>query len=300
MSNAETTRKFEIAGALRFEETAPGMLCAVVATPLAEATVYLQGAHVATWTPRGQNPVLFMSSKSLFAPGKAIRGGVPVIFPWFGGRGDGKPGPAHGFARSMPWTLESTRLTGDGEVEIVMTLAPGDSIRALGCDNFLARFHVLVGDRLSMELEIHNQSGEPFTYEEALHTYLAVGDIGQTWVTGLEGTTCIDKTDGFVRKLQPDEPVRCAKETDQVHLNTSANCVVHDGAGNRRILVQKSGSESTIVWNPWSEKAGAMADMGPGEWERMICVESGNAADNAITLRPGGSHRLTTVISLQP
>jgi glucose-6-phosphate 1-epimerase len=288
--------QFEIPGSLKLEDTPGGLVRAVISTPLAEAEVYLQGAHVARWTPRGQKPVLFMSSTSLFAPGKAIRGGVPVIFPWFGGRSGGKPGPAHGFARSMPWSLESARLTGGGEVEIAMTLSPSDATRALGFDAFHARFRVTVGSVLRMELEICNDSAEPFTYEEALHTYFSVSGIHQASVSGLEGTTYIDKTDGFARKVQPAEPVRCAKETDQVHLDTSAACVVHDSAWNRRIVVEKQGSASTIVWNPWSEKAAGMADMGPGEWERMICVESGNAADNAVTLPPGASHILAATI----
>lgn len=276
------------------------MTRARISTPLAEAEIWLQGAHVARWQPRGQEPVLFLSSKSLFAPGKAIRGGVPVIFPWFGARSDGRTGPAHGFARSLPWDVENSRLTESGEAELVLTLSPGDATRALGFEAFHARFRVLVGASLRMELGVKNLAPVPFIYEEALHSYFAVSDIRQTFVTGLEGTTFLDKTDSFQRKLQPAEPVRCAKETDQVHLNTSATCVVHDPAWNRRILIEKSGSLSTIVWNPWSEKAAAMSDMGPGEWERMICVESGNASDNAVTLPPGGTHTLTTTISLQP
>jgi glucose-6-phosphate 1-epimerase len=284
------TESFEIAGALHFDEPAPGITRAVISTPLAEAEVYLQGAHVARWQPRGQDPVLFMSSKSLFAPGKAIRGGVPVIFPWFGARSDGKPGPAHGFARTMPWAVESTSLTSSGEVELTLVLTPDD------CE---ARFQVVIGASLRMSLEVRNLSSAPFTYEEALHSYFIVSDVHQTSVTGLAGTTLIDKTDGLQRKLQSAEPVTFTKETDQVHVNTPATCVIHDPVTGRSINVGKTGSLSTIVWNPWSAKAASMADMGTGEWEHFVCVESGNAADNAVTLAPGGSHTLTTFISLQ-
>lgn len=282
--------QFGIPNALRFETTPGGLVKAVISTPLADGELYLQGAHVTQWTPKGQNPVLFMSSTSLFTPGKAIRGGVPVIFPWFGARGDGKPGPQHGFARSALWSLESTRLTPDGAVELALFLPPGETPAAR------ARFSF--GSSLHMELEIRNDTGSQFRYEEAFHTYFAVSDIHQTQVTGLEETTYIDKTDGFARKLQKSEPVKCAKETDQVHLNTTATCVIHDGVTKRMIVVEKAGSNSTIVWNPWAEKAGGMADMGPGEWQQMICVESGNAADNAITLQPGETHTLTTTIRL--
>jgi glucose-6-phosphate 1-epimerase len=282
--------QFGIPNSLRFETAPGGLVRAIISTPLADGELYLQGAHVTQWTPKGQSPVLFMSSTSLFTPGKAIRGGVPVIFPWFGARSDGKPGPQHGFARSSIWQVESTRLTPAGEVEIALVLPAGETPAAR------ARF--FFGDSLRMELEVRNDTDQPFQYEEAFHTYFSVADIHQTSVTGLEETTYIDKTDSFARKLQKAEPVRCAKETDQVHLNTAATCVIHDAVWKRMIVVEKTGSASTIVWNPWSEKAAGMSDMGPGEWQRMICVESGNAADNAITLKPGESHCLTTTIRL--
>ena len=290
---------FEIPGALTLETTPAGLVRALISTPVAAAEIYLQGAHVAQWTPRGQKPVLFLSSTSQFAPGKAIRGGIPVIFPWFGARSGGRPGPAHGFARTATWTLESTRLSGDGGVEVTMSLGPDEATSALGFGAFHARCRVVVGTALHVELEFRNDAAEPVLYEDALHTYLAVSGIQDASVTGLEGTTYLDKTDGFSRKVQPDEPVICTRETDQVHLDTAATCVVHDAGWDRRIVVEKTGSRSTIVWTPWSGKAAAMADMGPGEWERMLCVESGNAADNAFTLAPGETHTLTATIRVE-
>ena len=134
MHPAKLANQFDIPNALRFEDAPGGLVRAVISTPAADADIYLQGAHVTHWTPRGQRPVLFVSPKSLFAPGKAIRGGVPVIFPWFGPRGEGRPGPAHGFVRSMEWTVEATELRNDGILEIALALAPGDVSRAYGYD----------------------------------------------------------------------------------------------------------------------------------------------------------------------
>jgi glucose-6-phosphate 1-epimerase len=299
MNGAKLGEQFNIPNALRFEDAPGGLVRAVISTPLAEADIYLQGGHVAHWTPRGQRPVLFVSPKSLFAPGKAIRGGVPIIFPWFGGRNDGKPGPAHGFARSMEWAVEGTKLDNRGKVEVTLSLAPNEAIRGFGYDAFHLRFRVTVGAQLEMELETRNDAKEPLTYEEALHTYFAVADIDQTSVSGLEGTTFIDKTDGFKRKQLGNEAVRVAKETDQVHLSTQATCVVHDPIWNRRIVVEKSGSDSTVVWNPWVDKTKGMSDMAPGDWKDMICVESANAADNAVHLAPGASHTLKTAIRVE-
>jgi len=299
MTSAELARRFNLPNVLRFEDAPGGLVRAVVSSQAAEAEIYLHGAHVARWKPRGQRPVLFLSSKSLFAPGKAIRGGVPLIFPWFGSRAEGKPGPVHGFARITEWTLEGTKLRNDGDVEITLGLAPNDSAPTFGYGEFALRFRVNVGSNLQMELEVHNYGKEPLVYEEALHAYFAVGDVRQASVSGLEGTSYIDKTDGFKRKQLGSEALRIAKETDQVHLNTNATCVIHDSAWNRRLIVEKSGSETTVIWNPWIDKTTHMSDMAPDEWQEMICVETANAADNALSLAPGGSHKLTASIRVE-
>jgi glucose-6-phosphate 1-epimerase len=291
MTLTELNTKFSIENALRFDTNSNGLTRAVVSTALAEADLYLQGAHLAHWTPTGQKPVLFMSSKSFFAPGKAIRGGIPVIFPWFGARSDGKPGPAHGFARTSVWTVESSRLLGSGDVEITLTLTAEDAITV--------RFTAIIGTELALSLETTNGGSEPFRYEEALHTYFAISDISNISVTGLEGTAFIDKTDNFHKKTQPNEPIRIAKETDQVHLDTEAACTIHDPAWQRQILVAKSGSHSTVVWNPWIAKTAGMSDMAPDEWKQMVCVETANAADNTLVLQPGYSHSLFTTISVK-
>src|SRR5262249_18880989 len=149
-----------------------------------------------------------------------------------------------------------------------------------------------IGSELEMELEVSNIGASPFMFEEALHTYLAVGDVREVSIAGLEHATFIDKTDGFQRKNQGGHPVRITKETDQVHLNTEATCTVSDPVWNRRVMVEKSGSNSTVIWNPWIEKTMAMADMSPNGWQGMVCVETANAADNAVTLLPGASHTL--------
>ncbi len=299
MTAAELANRFDIPGALRFECGPDGLTHAVISTPMGEADLYLQGAHLTHWTPRGQRPVLFVSPKSLFAAGKAIRGGVPIIFPWFGARSDGKPGPAHGFARSSDWTVESARLCEDARVEIALSLSSSDATRQFWDSDFRLRLRVTVGSELEMELETSNQGKTPFTFEEALHTYLAVGDVEQVSLFGLENTVYIDKTDGFKRKKQENEAVRIAMETDQVHLDTQATCTVWDPVWDRRITVEKSGSASTVIWNPWSEKSKGMSDMEADGWKQMLCVETANAADNAVVLAPGASHMLTAKIRVE-
>jgi len=288
MTPAELNEKFSVGKALRFETAPGGLTRAVISTPLAEAQIYPHGAHIAHWAPRGHRPMLFMSSRSVFEPGKAIRGGVPIVFPWFGPRSDGKPGPAHGYARTSLWEVESAADLGDEGFRIALLL-PSDDVR------FTATF----GTKLEMSLEVPNHSDLPLHFEEALHSYFSVSDIRDIAVQGLEGTTYIDQPDGFSRKVQPDEPIRFAKETDQVHLNTTSNCTIADPGWNRSIVIRKTGSQTTVVWNPWVAKTATLNDMAPDEWQRMVCVETANARDNAITLLPGESHRLTTAIFVE-
>ncbi len=175
MTPTNLTERFAIPDALRFEEGPGGLTRAVISTPAADAEIYLHGAHLTHWKPRDAEPVIFLSSKSFYEPGKAIRGGVPVIFPWFGPRGDGQAGPMHGFARTMEWTVEGTALGTDGSVEIALVLEPDEVTRGFGYDAFHLRFRVTVGRTLEMKLEVRNNAAEPLVFQEALHTYFAIG-----------------------------------------------------------------------------------------------------------------------------
>ena len=249
-----------------------------ISTALAEAEVHRAGAHVATWTPRGERPVLYLSPRAVFAPGKPIRGGVPIIFPWFGPSAAG----AHGYARTAVWDVEEQSVDG-----VVMVLRPNAEIEL--------RFRVAVGSTLEMVLEATNKGRAPFRFENALHTYFAVGDVRQIHITGLEGSEYIDKVDGSQRKRDADA-IRFTGERDQVHVNTSATCVIHDPLWNRRIEIEKSGSLSTVVWNPWIERTLAFPDMDPNGWRDMVCVESGNIGENAVELAPGATHRMSVTI----
>ena len=276
-----------------------GLQRARVTGPRADAEVYLQGAHLTRWQPRGAQPVLFVASRAVYAPGKAIRGGVPLIFPWFGPHATDAGKPMHGFARSRPWRVTATDSAPDGTVTVELGLDDDEATRALWPHAFRARYRVRVGDTLAMALEVVNTGRTPFTFEAALHTYLAVGDVRTAGVRGLEQTLFIDKVDGMTRKRHGAEPLVLTGETDRVFLGTRATCVVDDPALHRRLHVDKTGSASTVVWNPWAAKCAAMADMGPDDWRSMICVETANAADDAVTVAPGARHEMTATIRVE-
>jgi glucose-6-phosphate 1-epimerase len=289
---------FGLPGVLAFEDH-DGLIRAIVTAPAASATIYLQGAHVTAWQPAGEQPVLFMSKKSLFTRGKAIRGGVPVIFPWFGDRHDGQPGPAHGFARAAEWEFGFAALSGD-DLHLSFLLTPSDASRALGFDHFRVAYHVIIGKTLTMSLAVTNDAPTALVFEEALHTYFAVGDVRETSVTGLHDVDYLDKRDGGAKKTQVDDPLILSRDTDRVYLDTESTCVIDDKVNGRKISVAKANSGTTIVWNPWTELTAKLADMEPEGWQGMICIESANAATSAITLATGEAHHMRCVVSVDP
>lgn len=270
-----------------------------VSGPHAEAEIYLQGGHVTHWQPRGAAPVLFLSGRALYAPGKAIRGGVPLIFPWFGPHATDPGKPMHGFARSRTWRLATSGPGPDGAVVVELALDDDDATRAAWPPAFGLRYRVTVGATLIMELSTTNTSSAPFTFEAALHTYLAVGDVERVSLTGLEDTPYIDKVDAMTRKRQGRDPLRLTGETDRVFLGTTRRCVVSDPGLGRRLIVDKTGSATTVVWNPWAIKAPGIADLDPDGWRRMVCVETANAADDAVPLAAGARHRMSATIRVE-
>jgi glucose-6-phosphate 1-epimerase len=292
MNLMELNDHFGIPGVLSFDEH-DGLVRANLSSLTAMATVYLQGAHITGWQPAGQQEVLFLSSKSDFVAGKPIRGGVPISFPWFATRHDGKVGPSHGFARIEDWTLAFAAIAGE-DLHLTFTLAPSQLSRDFGFDHFRVAFRLIIGRSLTMQLTVANDAETALVFEEALHTYFAVSDIREVTVSGLEPTGFLDKTDNMTAKPAANTPLTFASATDRVYADTAATCVIHDKPGARDITVAKTNSNTTVVFNPWKD----LADMGRDEWEKMVCVETVNAAGNAITLKPGESHTMEAFITV--
>jgi D-hexose-6-phosphate mutarotase len=289
--------RFSIPGTLRFQAGNGGLIRAVCTTPGAEAHVYLHGAHVTHYQRKGEKPLIFMSAKSHFEPGKPIRGGVPICFPWFGPKKDNAMAPAHGFARLNEWSVESTKKSADGGVQITFSIYSDDSTRHFWPHDFQAHYTVSVGANLHLKLEVRNIGSMPMVFEEALHTYFSIADIRQALVEGLGGVDYLDKVQGGKRMSQGIDPLAFTGETDRVYLNTHSTCNAHDRAGGRTISVVKNGSNTTVIWNPWIAKAKAMADFGDDEWPNMLCIETCNVADFAVHLPSGISHTMEAIIT---
>jgi glucose-6-phosphate 1-epimerase len=300
--------QFAIPGVLAFSQTEHGLLRANITTPSCTAEIYLQGAHLTQWQPAGEHPVLFLSDRSFYEPGKAIRGGIPIIFPWFGARTrtpddprphDSQPAePSHGFARTSDWTLAFAAVAGDN-LHLTLTLAPNDASRAFGYDDFALVYDLTLGTELQARLTVKNLGAKPLHFEEALHTYFSIGDSQQVSIIGLSDTDYLDKTDGFKKKHQKDPLLKLTGETDRPYLDTLVPVNIDDPVLKRRITIDKAESKSTVVWNPWAALTATLPDMTPACWLTMVCVETANIGPNAITLAPNEHHTMEAHLFVQ-
>jgi glucose-6-phosphate 1-epimerase len=274
-----------------------GLTKIIVTTKVSTAEIYLHGAHVTHFQKNGEPPLLFLSAKSYFADDKGIRGGIPICFPWFGNR-DGEP--SHGFARITEWQLVKTSAAADGAVTLRFALPeiPGHD----AWKNLRAEFVVTVSDTLTMELIAANDScDETLEVENCLHTYFRVGDIGAVSIDSLCGAHYLDNAAGGNGELktQSESQLRIAKETNRLYFDTTSVVEIRDENLGRVIRVDKSGSNSTVVWNPWTTQK-LPDDFDPAEHKQMVCVESGNVKQNKISLAPGKTSALKVILSSAP
>ena len=289
----EKLKQFEIPGRVTVMEGNGELPKLEVTTDWSTAEIYLHGAHVTDFQKKGEPPILFTSQCSRFTTEQPIRGGIPVIFPWFGPR-EGEP--THGFARISQWELREAIAVPDGGVSLRFAL-PNTSASATW-PAFSAHYVVTITDKLTLELIITNASPEDsFNFETCLHTYFSVGDIHNVSITGLKGVSYLDKVENFAAKTETADAIQITSEVDRVYLDTAGAVEILDPALRRKIRVEKSGSASTVVWNPWIAKAQQMPDFGNDEYQQMVCVESGNVSKNKTTLLPGKSSVLKVELS---
>lgn len=258
------------------------------------AVVSLYGGHVLSYQPAGQPEVMWLSPLAEYVAGKAIRGGVPVIWPWFGPHPTDAAQSSHGFARRMMWTV-----TGAGEENgrlfLTLTLPCTEETLAIWPHRFELTLTIWLDTSLEIQLTTVNRDAGSVDITDALHTYFAVADVRQIEITGLEGADYLDNLAQWTRRPQFG-PVTFAEEVDRIYVATTAVCTIHDPVQGRVIEIDKRGSHSTVVWNPWSEKAAGMGDFPDDGYLNMVCVETANAGSDLIRLAPDASHTLTQLI----
>ena len=293
----EKLRRHEIPGRVEIVNGHGGLPLARIRTPWSTAEIHLHGGHVTGFQLNGEPPLIFMSAKSHFAAGKPIRGGVPICFPWFGNRyGE----PAHGFARLAEWQLVKTAVGPDGAVTMTLALPqiPGGS----SWNSLRTEFIVTASEKLTLELATTNEACDGVReIESCLHTYLHVGDINAVSLTGLQGAPYDDFAFGAggARRQGDPAPLRITQETNRVYPGHTDAVEIRDERLQRIIRVEKSNSQSTVVWNPWTTQK-MPDDWGAKEHLNMVCVESGNVKQNRLSLAPGTRAALQVRLSSRP
>lgn len=293
-------RRFAIPGQVEFVSLGGNLTGVQIRNGAASATVALQGAQVLAFQPRDRQPVLWVSAQSRYQPGAPIRGGIPICWPWFGPHPSDPAKPAHGLARISLWEVTSTQPPAADVTRLELKLADSEVTRGLWPHPFELRLCVQVSSELEVSLTLHNTGSEPMVCGSALHSYFAVSDISATRVCGLEGCSFLDTVPDPPRPGVEHQPIAFVAETDRVYTETEADCLIVDPGWHRRIRIAKTGSRSTVVWNPWIAKAKRMPDFGDEEWRQMLCVETTNALADVRRIPPAGSHELTARIAVEP
>jgi glucose-6-phosphate 1-epimerase len=293
----ELNKRFGVPGTVRVVAGNGGLAKMSITSPLATGEIYLHGAQVTSWCPAGASDAIFVSERSHWAEGPAIRGGIPVCFPWFRGKKDDPAAPAHGFVRTKGWNLESVTLGVDGSVVVVCATESDQTTRRWWPHEFRLVHRITVGTTLRMELTAENTGNTAFHFEEALHTYFRVSDVERVNLRGLTGVAYLDNMDANREKIQSGA-LRLSGPTDNAYTNTQSAVDILDPLLGRVVRTEKENSSTTIVWNPWREGAAKLADLGDNEWKNMICAEAGNILGAAVTLNPGEKHTLGAILSI--
>ncbi len=274
----------------------------MLSSPHGTAVVAVKGAQILSWVPAHSSEVFWLSPDADLAREKPTRGGIPVCWPWFGAHPSIKGAPSHGFARTAEWSIVGHGDDGHGEdgagPYLKLALDDGSERRSDWPHAARAELMVRLGSRLVVELATTNTGREPFDISEALHSYYRIGDVASIAITGLENRTFIDQLDGGLLKNEAG-PILVSREVDRIYQNTTDTIVLDDASLQRRVTIAKSGSLSTVVWNPWIEKSARLGDMGQDGYRQMVCIETANAASDAVTIAPGERHQLQVEISVE-
>jgi len=288
-------QRFGAAGRIVFRAGPNGLPVVALAAPHGACEVSLYGGQVLSYRPVGHAPVLFLSRSSAFEPGKPIRGGIPVCWPWFGPHASDPARPLHGFARTSEWRVDRTEY-GAEATELRLCLVPGPETAAWFPHAFELRLDVRIDQRLTVELTTRNLGDQPLDFAACLHAYFSVREIDAVAVDGLDGLGYVDRLTGIGHVQQG--PVAITAETDRLYAqgDDGTTCGLRDDGARRVIEVEADDKRALVIWNPWIDKAARMVDFGDDEYTRMICLEPANTDGDEVTLEPGARHTLSMAV----
>jgi len=290
---------YEIENELQFVDIEHGFTYIEINNASAHATISTYSGQVLSYRPKSQKEdLLFVSDKAYYAEGKAIKGGIPVCWPWFGADPDELGRPAHGFVRNRQWEVTGTESLADGSTRVILGLVDSDDTREIWPHPFSLSIEITVGDSLRVALITRNTGDDAITISQALHTYFNVGDIARVQVTGLDQARYLDKVDHFAQKTQSG-PVVIDAEVDRIYTGVGGDLLIEDGSLARRIRIASSGCSAAVVWNPWIDIARSMGDLGDDDYQRMLCVETANAGPETAEIAAGDEYRLQAEYTIE-
>lgn len=299
MTVEQLNKDFGISGQVEVVEGKGGFPIVTVSNEKAKAKISVYSAQVLSFQPAGESTdLMFVSENAYYQTGKATKGGIPICWPWFGPDPEGKGRASHGFVRNRMWTLLAAESSPTGETTVRLGMSPSEETLAIWPCQFDLVMEVVVGEQLAVTLTTKNTGDTAFPITQAFHTYFRTGDIGKVKVLGLEGQAYLDKPDNGVQKTQ-DGVIEIAGEVDRVYMDVPAELVIEDGELGRRIRINSTGSKTAIVWNPWADIAQNMADLEDNDYQRFICVETANAADDVVEVAAGAEYQLKAVYTIE-
>lgn len=297
--NFDQLREYEIKDELQFIEIEHGFVYAEINNAKAHATISTYSGQVLSYRPtHQQDDLLFVSDQAYYEDGKAIKGGIPVCWPWFGADPDNQGRPAHGFVRNRQWAVSGSESLADGSTKVVMSLIDTDETRKTWPHPFRLSIEITVGDSLTVALVTQNSGDKSVTISQALHTYFHVGDISKVRVLGLDGIEYLDKAADSALKTQSG-PVIIDGEVDRIYTDVTGELVIDDESLGRKVRITSSGCRTAVVWNPWIEIAASMGDLGDSDYRKMLCVETANAGPETVTIIAGDEYRLAAEYTIE-
>jgi glucose-6-phosphate 1-epimerase len=299
MSIEQLNTQYGLADQLKFVEGKGGFPCIEIHNQSAKALISLYSGQVLSFQPIAEPAdILFLSDRAYYQDGKAIKGGVPICWPWFGPDPEGLGRPSHGFVRNRFWNVINTEAISAAETKVTLGLADTAETQTIWPQSFELAIEISVGNTLTVELVTRNRGDRAFSITQALHTYFKVGDISQVRVLGLENTQYLDKVDSGIQKTQQG-PVAIAQEVDRVYTDVKGELAIEDTALGRRIRITSSGSHTAIVWNPWAKICSEMADLGDDDYKSFVCVETANAANEVVEISPHSEYRFVAAYRVE-
>lgn len=291
----ELNQQFSIKNQLQFNQDVEGFVMVDVSNQFAKARLSTYAGQVISFLPKHTTEeVLFLSDKAIYQDGKAIRGGIPICWPWFGDDTSGFGRPSHGFVRNQPWSILASASLEDGRTSVTLGLTESNGSLAVWPYLFQLELEVIVGSELEIKLTTKNTGAQTFVISQALHTYFNISDVDNIAVSGLDNKIYLDKLDDFSSKLQSGD-VLVTEETDRIYQQAPESVWLKDTGFDRTINIKSAGSNTTVIWNPWSTSVTKIADLDDSSFRHFVCVETANAADDTVTIPANSEHTITAI-----